>query len=157
MPHQSNHKLYFVCSQFWATMISYDAWMGVNIDELIFTNLPLLQEPPTSNPLVETEYEELLCVLIETFVQWQNSLRIERYLLHLCTKKYIYTLYRKKYLHVAYMGHHSYYFLAKSCDSYEHKQIPWGSCSRTVSRHSEAQNRSVSFTEKRTPLFFPGH
>ena len=23
--------------------------------------------------------------------------------------------------------------------------------------HSEAQNRSVSFTEKRTPLFFPGH
>lgn len=92
MPHQSNHKLYFVCSQFWATMISYDAWMGVNIDELISTNLPLLQELPTSNPLVETEYEELLCVLKETFVQWQNSLRIERYLLHLSTKKYIYTL-----------------------------------------------------------------
>ena len=42
-------------------MISYDAWMGVNIDELISTNLPLLQEPPTSNPLVETEYKELLC------------------------------------------------------------------------------------------------
>ena len=50
-------------------MISYDAWMGVNIDELISTNLPLLQEPSTSNPLVETEYEELLCVLKETFVQ----------------------------------------------------------------------------------------
>ena len=58
---------------------------------------------------------------------------------------------QEKYLHVAC----SYYFLAKSCDSYEHKQIPWGSCSRMVSRHSEAQNRSVSFTEKRTPLFFP--
>ena len=50
-------------------MISYDAWMGVNIDELISTNLPLLQELPPSNPLVETEYEELLCVLKETFVQ----------------------------------------------------------------------------------------
>ena len=47
-------------------MISSDAWMGVNIDEFISMNLPLLQEPSTSNPLVETEYEELLCVLKET-------------------------------------------------------------------------------------------
>ncbi|CAH3177505.1 unnamed protein product, partial [Porites lobata] len=36
-----------------------DAWMGVNIDELASTNLPHVQVPPTSNPLHDTEYEEL--------------------------------------------------------------------------------------------------
>lgn len=36
-----------------------DAWMGVNIDELIQTNLPHVQVPVTSNPLDHTEYAEL--------------------------------------------------------------------------------------------------
>ena len=36
-----------------------DAWMGVNIDELIQTNLPHVQVPATSNPLDDTEYAEL--------------------------------------------------------------------------------------------------
>ena len=36
-----------------------DAWMGVNVDELISTNLPYVQVPPTSNPLGETDYQEL--------------------------------------------------------------------------------------------------
>ena len=36
-----------------------DAWMGVNINELASTNLPHVQVPPTSNPLHDTEYEEL--------------------------------------------------------------------------------------------------
>lgn len=36
-----------------------DAWMGVNIDELIHTNLPHVQVPVTSNPLDDTEYAEL--------------------------------------------------------------------------------------------------
>lgn len=36
-----------------------DAWMGVNIDELIQTNLPHVQVPVTSNPLDDTEYAEL--------------------------------------------------------------------------------------------------
>ena len=33
--------------------------MGVNVDELISTNLPYVQVPPTSNPLGETDYQEL--------------------------------------------------------------------------------------------------
>lgn len=36
-----------------------DAWMGVNIDELIYTNLPHVQVPFTSNPLDDTAYAEL--------------------------------------------------------------------------------------------------
>ena len=36
-----------------------DAWMGVNIDELIQTNLPHVQVPVTSNPLDDTAYAEL--------------------------------------------------------------------------------------------------
>ena len=37
----------------------YNACMGVNIDELIHTNLPHVQVPVTSNPLNDTEYAEL--------------------------------------------------------------------------------------------------
>ena len=36
-----------------------DAWMGVNIDELIHTSLPHVQVPLTSNPLDDTAYAEL--------------------------------------------------------------------------------------------------
>lgn len=36
-----------------------DVWMGVNIDELIHTNLPHVQVPVTSNPLDDTAYAEL--------------------------------------------------------------------------------------------------
>ena len=37
--------------------------MGVNIDELVSTNLPRVQVPPTSNPLHDTEYEEQQCLV----------------------------------------------------------------------------------------------
>ena len=36
--------------------------MGVNIDELVSTNLPHVQVSSTSNPLHDTEYEELQCL-----------------------------------------------------------------------------------------------
>ena len=36
-----------------------DAWMGVNINELIYTNLPHVQVPLTSSPLDDTAYAEL--------------------------------------------------------------------------------------------------
>ena len=37
--------------------------MGVNIDELVSTNVPHVQVPPTSNPLHDTEYKELQCLV----------------------------------------------------------------------------------------------
>ena len=36
---------------------------GWLIDELVSTNLPHVQVPPTWNPLHDTEYEELQCLV----------------------------------------------------------------------------------------------
>ena len=36
---------------------------GWVIDELVSTNLPHVQVPPTWNPLHDTEYEELQCLV----------------------------------------------------------------------------------------------
>ena len=40
-----------------------NAWMGVNTDELIHTNLPHVQVPVTLNSLNNTEYAKLQCMI----------------------------------------------------------------------------------------------